>query len=54
MKITEIFKQFGEPGFRDIETEMIKNFLKTKMLLSQQEERCLKAGEYGRPEEKTE
>lgn len=30
MKITEIFKQFGEPGFRDIEAEMIKNLSKNK------------------------
>lgn len=30
MKITGIFKQFREPGFRDIETEMIKNLSKNK------------------------
>ncbi|MBA3070828.1 MAG: shikimate kinase, partial [Nitrospirae bacterium] len=30
MKITGIFKQFGEPGFRDIEAEMIKNLSKNK------------------------
>ena len=30
MKISEIFKQSGEPGFRDIETEMIKNFSKNE------------------------
>ncbi|MCX5717112.1 MAG: shikimate kinase [Nitrospirae bacterium] len=30
MKITEIFKQFGEPKFRDIEAEMIKTLSKNK------------------------
>ena len=30
MKISEIFKQSGEPGFRAIETEVIKNFSKNK------------------------
>ncbi|WP_176233792.1 SelB domain-containing protein [Candidatus Hakubella thermalkaliphila] len=33
MKITGIFKQFGEQGFRDIETEMIKNLSKTKNVI---------------------
>mgnify|MGYP001613561707 FL=1 len=33
MKITEIFKQSGEPRFRDIETEMIKNFSKNKNVI---------------------
>ena len=33
MKITEIFKQFGEPGFRDIETEMIKKLSKNKNVI---------------------
>lgn len=33
MKITEIFKQFGEPGFRDIETETIKKLSKNKNVI---------------------
>jgi len=33
MKITDIFKQFGEPKFRDIETEMIKSFSKNKNVI---------------------
>ncbi|RJQ40489.1 MAG: shikimate kinase [Nitrospiraceae bacterium] len=33
MKITEIFKQFGEPRFRDLETEMIKNLSKNKNVI---------------------
>lgn len=33
MKITGIFKQFGEPRFRDIETEMIKNLSKNKNVI---------------------
>jgi shikimate kinase len=33
MKITWIFKQFGEPGFRDIETEMIKKLSKNKNVI---------------------
>ncbi len=33
MKITEIFKQFGEPGFRDIETEFIKKISKNKNII---------------------
>ena len=31
--ITEIFKQFGEPRFRDIETEMIRIFSKNKNVI---------------------
>lgn len=31
--ITEIFKQFGEPGFRDIETEAIKKFSGNKNVI---------------------
>jgi shikimate kinase len=30
MKITDIFKNFGEPYFRDIETEMIRKLARTK------------------------
>ncbi len=33
MTITEIFKRFGEPGFRDIETEVIKMFSKNKNVI---------------------
>lgn len=33
MKITGIFKQLGEPGFRDLETEMIKNLSKNKNVI---------------------
>ena len=33
MKITGIFKQFGEPGFRDIETETIKKLSKNKNVI---------------------
>lgn len=33
MTITEIFKQFGEPRFRDIETEMIRIFSKNKNVI---------------------
>lgn len=33
MKITGIFKQFGEPRFRDIEAEMIKNLSKNKNVI---------------------
>lgn len=33
MKITGIFKQFGEPGFRDIEAEMIKKLSKNKNVI---------------------
>ena len=33
MKITEIFKQLGEPRFRDIETEMIKKISKNKNVI---------------------
>ena len=33
MKITAIFKQFGEPRFRDIEAEMIKNLSKNKNVI---------------------
>jgi len=33
MKIAEIFKQFGEPKFRDIETEVIKSFSKNKNVI---------------------
>ncbi len=30
MKITDIFKNFGEPYFRDVETEMIRKLARTK------------------------
>ncbi|MCG2813749.1 MAG: shikimate kinase [Thermodesulfovibrionales bacterium] len=33
MKITGIFKQFGEPRFRDIEAEMIKKLSKNKNVI---------------------
>jgi len=33
MAINEIFKQFGEPKFRDIETEMIKKISKKKNVI---------------------
>jgi len=33
MKITGIFKQFGEQGFRDIETETIKTLSKNKNVI---------------------
>ncbi|MDO8746888.1 MAG: shikimate kinase [Thermodesulfovibrionales bacterium] len=33
MKITGIFKQFGEQGFRDIETELIKKLSKNKNVI---------------------
>lgn len=30
MKITDIFRNFGEPHFRDVETEMIRKLARTK------------------------
>src|SRR5512147_1167363 len=30
MKITDIFRDFGEPHFRDIETEMIRKLARTE------------------------